>query len=134
MTSFLDTNILLRYLTGEPPEQAEIAAAIIDGTGDLWVTMTSVEETSYILTRSLGIPRNEVVETLVAFLDRERIIPYAIDKEYLIHGLLMCLPSEGISVADALTWAAARTANAEVVYSFDENFPAEGVQVLRTRQ
>ena len=52
------------------------------------------------------------VETLIALLERERILSYAIDKDYLLRGLRLALPSGRVAVADALIWATARTAGA----------------------
>ena len=38
---FIDTNILVRYLTGLPPDQATTTADIIDSGAELWITVTS---------------------------------------------------------------------------------------------
>ena len=132
MTAFLDTSVVLRYLTGHPPHLAVVAAEIIDGAGDLWVTATTVGEAFYVLTRVYDVERRLAVETLIAFLEREQILSYAIDKDYLLQGLRFALPSGRVAIADALIWATARSAGADGVYTFDQRFPSEGMPVLQS--
>lgn len=38
MRGLLDTSVIVRYLTGDPPEQAELAASIIDSETPLQIT------------------------------------------------------------------------------------------------
>ncbi len=50
MSGFLDTSILVRYLTGDPNDLAERAAQIIDAEDDLQLTDVVLAETAYVLT------------------------------------------------------------------------------------
>ena len=129
---FVDTNILVRYLTGLPPDQAAIAADIIESGAELWVTATSLVEAFFVLLRVAGIPRVEVVRGLIEFIQRDNIFTYAVDKDFLSRGLEMTLPSGRVSIGDALIWATVRTAGNGAIYSFDQRFPEEGIRVLRT--
>ena len=54
---------------------------------------------------------------------------YAIDKAFVLQGLIMCRPSGRVSVADAMIWAAARMAGASAIYTFDERFPGDNVEL-----
>ena len=83
---FVDTNILVRYLTGLPPDQAATAADIIDSGAELWVTVTSLAEVFFIMFRVAGVPRVEVVRALIDLMQKENIFPYAVDKDLLIRG------------------------------------------------
>ncbi len=130
--NFVDTNILVRYLTGLPPDQAATAAEIIDSGAELWITVTSLAEVYFIMSRVAGVPRVEVVRALIDFMQKDNIFPYAVDKDFLMRGLEMTLPSGRVSVGDALIWATVRTAGGGAIYSFDQRFPDEGIQVLRT--
>ena len=132
MSGFLDTNMVVRYLMGEPPILADQAARIIDAVEDLQITDGVLAETAYVLQSFYRVPREEVVDDLVAFVQRRKITPYALDKSFAIQGLLMCRPSARVSFADALLWAAARSAGAGVVYSLDQRFPSEGLDVRQT--
>ena len=127
MTGFLDTSILVRYLTGDPPDMAEQAAQILDIQLDLRITGVVLAETAYVLTSVYQVPRDVVVDHLLALLQKENVSPYALDKGLALQALLLCRPSGRVSFADAMVWAAARTAGAEVVYSLDERFPSDGL-------
>jgi len=129
VNGFLDTSMVVRYLTGDPPGIAEEAARIIDGENDLVVTDVVIVETAYVLTSVYRVPRDVVVDHLIAFLQKENIAVHRLDERLVLQGLLMCRPSGRISFADAMVWAAARDADAEAIYSLDERFPREGICV-----
>lgn len=123
--------MIVRYLTGEPPELALQAAAVIDRDEGLILTETVLVETAYVLTSVYKIPRPLVVDHLILFLQKENIRSFATPKDNLLQALLLCRPSGRVSFADAILWAAARASDERTVYSFDERFPAEGVKVLQ---
>ena len=129
--AFLDTSMVVRYLIGTPPELANRAAAVIDQVDALQVAGVTVLETAHVLTRVYRIPRQHVVDYLVEFLQKSNINLYALEKGLVIQALLTCRASGRISFGDALIWAAARTAGDPVVYSLDERFPADGLEILR---
>ncbi len=134
MTGFLDTSIVVRYLTGDPPELAEKAADIVDGVEPLQITDVVLAETAYVLTSVYGISRSVVVDHLIAFLQKENISPFALDKGLVLQALLLCRASGRVSFADAMVWAAARSSQDKVVYSLDQRFPEDGLEVRRERQ
>ncbi|MCD6567732.1 MAG: PIN domain-containing protein [Dehalococcoidia bacterium] len=127
----MDTSVVVRYLTGDPPESAEQAAKIIDGVDDLLITDVVLTETAYVLTSVYQVPREIVVDHLIAFLQKENISPFALDKSLVLLALLLCRPSGRVSFADAMVWAAARSAGSRVVYSLDKRFPGDGIEVRR---
>lgn len=131
VSAFLDTSVVVRYLRGDPPELAEEAARIIDGVDSLQVTDVVVAETAYVLTSVYKVRRKVVVDHLIALLRRENITPFGLDKGLVLHALLLCRPSARISFADAMVWAAARSAGSKLVYSLDERFPEGGLEVRR---
>ncbi|MBI3977057.1 MAG: PIN domain-containing protein [Chloroflexi bacterium] len=129
----MDTNVVVRYLTGEPPDLARRAGEIVDSDVPLLVTDVVLVETAYVLTSFYRVPREVVVDHLIAFVQRQNVAVAWLDKGIVIQGLLLCRPSGRVSFADALVWAAARSAHAGIVYSFDERFPADGIEVRRER-
>ncbi len=131
MSAFLDTSMVVRYLTGEPPGPAEQAARVVDGAEGLQVTDVVLAETAYVLTSVYRVPRDVVVDHLVTLLQKQNISPFALDKGIVLQALLLCRSSGRTSFADAMVWAAARSAGSEVVYSLDERFPADGLDVRR---
>ena len=131
MTRFLDTSVLIRYLTGDIPQLAGRATVIIDREDDLWLTDVVLAETAHVLTSVYQVTRDVVVDQLIALIQRQNISVYALQKALIIQALLMCRPSGRVSFGDALIWAAARTAGADAIYSLDERFPEDGLEVLR---
>jgi predicted nucleic acid-binding protein len=131
LSGFLDTSMVVRYLTGDPPELAELAAQVIDREEGLRVTDVVLVETGYVLTSVYKVPRSLVVDHLIAFLQKGNISPFILDKGLVLQALLLCRPSGRVSFADAMLWAAARSSGEGVVYSLDQRFPEDGLEIRR---
>lgn len=128
MAGFLDTSVVVRYLTGDPPSLADRAAAVLDGDEELWLTDVVLAESAYVLTSVYEVPRAVVVDHLVALVRKRNLACFALEKGLVIQALLLCRPSGRVSFADAMVWAAARSAGPAVVYTFDDRFPDDGVE------
>jgi predicted nucleic acid-binding protein len=129
MSGFLDTSIIVRYFTNDPPELADKAAEIIDGDENLQVTDVVLVETAYVLTSVYNVTRSMVVDNLIAFLQKVNIAAFSLDKDRVIQALLLCRPSGRVSFADAMVWASARSSGINTVYSLDRRFPVEGLKI-----
>ena len=121
--------MVVRYLIRDVPGLADQAAAIIDGQEDLWIIGVVLAETGHVLTSTYHISREDVVDQLIEFVRKANIQTYGVDKDLVVQGLLMCRPSARVSFADALIWAAASSAGADVIYSLDQRFPSDGLEV-----
>ena len=86
MSGFLDTSVVVRYLTGDTPALADRAAEIIEGGNELWVTDGVLAEVSHVLMSVYQRPRDMVVDGLVAFVQRQGIATYALDKGLVYKG------------------------------------------------
>jgi predicted nucleic-acid-binding protein len=124
----LDTSALVRYLTLDPPDQGARAQALIDSSDVLGIPSVALVETAFVLSRLYGVARAAVVDLLVELLGRDNLIVMELPKARAVEALLLCRPSARTSFADALIWAATRTSNVQVVYTFDQRFPATGVE------
>ena len=129
MSGFLDTSMVVRYLTRDVPEMAEQAAAVIDGGDNLWITGVMLAETDYVLRSVYLMSREIVVDHLATFVGKQNIYCHGLDKGTVLQALFMCRASGRISIADSMIWAAARTSGGNVVYSFDARFPRDGIEV-----
>lgn len=129
MSGFLDTSMVVRYLTGDVSELAQRASAVIDREEELWVTGEVIAEAAYMLNTVYQLPRELVVKHLSAFLRKRNLTPYALDKGLVLQGLLLCRGQ--VSFTDAMVWAAAKTSGADVAYSLEERFPDDGIEVRR---
>jgi predicted nucleic acid-binding protein len=129
--AFLETSVLVRYLTQDPPAMAERARQLIDSDLELRLTETVLLETAHVLRSVYGLTRTEIVDLLIAYIQRRNTSLHTLDKATAITALLLCRPSGRVSLGDALIWAAARLAAPSTVYSFDDKFPSDGVEIRR---
>ena len=110
----------------------EKAAQIIEEVEDLTITEGVLGETAFVLLSVYRKSRSEVVDSLIDLVRRENISTYALDKNLVLQGLMMCRPSARISIADAMIWAAARSGGASAIYTFDQRFPDEGIELRQS--
>jgi predicted nucleic acid-binding protein len=128
-TAWLDTNIIIRYLTGTPEHLARRATEIIDGDRDLVVSELVLSEAAYVFSSVYRAPRIVVVDALSEFLQRANIRLHFLTKPEALTALDLCRDSGRVSFADALLWAIARKAGAGLILTFDERFPSEGIEL-----
>ena len=131
LSGFLDTSVVVRYLTGQPPEAAMEATRIIHRVDGIQITDIVLTETAYVLRNQYRVDREAVVDRLIALVQMDNISTYAMAKKFVLEGLHKCRPSGRVSVADAMIWATARTDGASVIYTFDERFPDDGIALHR---
>ena len=133
MSAFVDTSVLVRYLTGDPPDMLDRAREIVDEVDPLTITDVVLAETAYVLLSFYQMPREAVFDALADMIQKRNIRVQGRSKESVTAALLLCRPSGRVSPVDALLWAVAREAgsprSSAVVYSFDRRFPAEGVEL-----
>lgn len=126
---FLDTSILVRYLVGTPPEQAEKARELLEAGGSLVLSEVAIAETAYALTALYRRPRAEVVDALVKLLGLPNLRLLDLPKPLALAALDLCRGSNRTSFSDALLWAQARHLGDAAVCTFDRRFPVEGITV-----
>jgi predicted nucleic acid-binding protein len=118
----VDTNVLVRFFTGQPPELAERARAFIaqadSGKLHLQIPSLIVAETLYTLESFYEMPKVEVCENLLAFLRSRGIAPLEGD---IILDALDRYRSMPVHFADAYLAASAASSKTPV-FSFDEDF------------
>ncbi len=129
MSGFLDTNVVVRYLIRDDPLLTERAERIIDGESELYVTGVVLHEVAHVLRSVYSLPRAVIVDRLVDLLQKRNILMPDLNKDQAKLGLLLCRPSGRVSFGDALIWAAVQSSSVRVVYSFDQRFPADGMEV-----
>lgn len=64
MSAFVDTNVLVRHLTGDPPAMAERATAFLASQLELYLADLVVAETVYVLESFYKAPREQVAEAM----------------------------------------------------------------------
>ena len=124
MKSYLvDTNIILRFLTGEPEPQAEQARQLIEkcelGVFSLRILPLAVAEAVFVLSgKHYNFGREEIAQNLILFLQNPN---FAVDDRDALILAFKLFAQHSIDFADAYTAAAARTCESGVA-SFDRDF------------
>lgn len=116
MTAFVDTNILIRHLTGDPPDMARKATAFLAQADELLLPDVIVAETVYVLESFYEVPIEEVarlVRSVVAF-DPIRVL----DPALLLRSLEV-YETHRIDYAEAYLVASAEATGVDDIASFD---------------
>lgn len=126
---FRDSSVVVRYLSGTPPEMAARAARIINGETGLVLTDGVLAEVAYALMGQYGVARAVIVDNLSALVRRDNVTVWRLEKDIVLQALRFCRPSGRVSFDDALLWAVTRSSADAIVYSFDKRFPKDGIDV-----
>ncbi|MCA1704653.1 MAG: PIN domain-containing protein, partial [Actinobacteria bacterium] len=74
MSAFVDTNVLVRHLTGDPAELAARATAYLGSERELFLADLIAAETVYVLESFYEAPRDEVAEALRSLVAFDSIV------------------------------------------------------------
>src|SRR5262249_6633416 len=129
MIPLLDTSVLVRYFTFDPPHLGRRAKALIERGDPLALSTVALAETGFALTKVYEIGRDEAVDLIAGMLSRKNVVLLELGNEEAIRALQLCRPSGRVSFADALIWATALNSGNAVVYSFDRRFPSAGIDL-----
>ncbi len=118
MSAFVDTNVLVRHLTGDPADLAARATAYLGSERGLLLTDLVAAETVYVLESFYEAPRDEVasaVRSLVAF---DSIV--CVDPALLLRAIEV-YETDRIDFAEAYLVACAESTGVGRVASFDRS-------------
>ena len=116
MTAFVDTNVLVRHLTGDPPETAERATAFLATHAELYLSDLIVAETVYVLESFYKAPREQVAEAMRSLVAMRSMI--MVDPALLLRALEV-YEVERLDFAEAYLVACAESTGIGRVASFD---------------
>ena len=116
MTAFVDTNVLVRHLTGDPPETAERATAFLATHAELYLSDLIVAETVYVLESFYKAPREQVAEAMRSLVAMRSMI--TVDPALLLRALEV-YEVERLDFAEAYLVACAESTGIGRVASFD---------------
>ena len=111
----IDTNVVVRYLTGDDPEQAARARMVID-TGSVFVSTTVLLECEWVLRSVYGLAGPDSAAALRAFSGLPGV---TVESPNLLVGALD-RAENGMDFADALHLGVA--AHCETMLTFDRDF------------
>jgi predicted nucleic acid-binding protein len=125
---FLDSSVVVRYLTDDPPEMAAMAAELIDSSVELVLSEVVLVESAYVLESVYEVPRAELVDALMSLVQRRNIRLLNLSKPLALEALQTCRDSRRHSFSDAVVWAEAVESGAMQIFTFDRRFPSSGLE------
>ena len=123
MSAFIDTNVLVRHLTGDPPEMAARATAYLSRETELLLTDLVVAETVYVLESFYEVPREQVAESIRSLLAMSSMV--AVDTALLLRSIEV-YESDRLDFAEAYLVACAESTGINVIASFDKSIDRVG--------
>lgn len=119
---WVDANVVLRFLTGDPPDMAEKALRLMKraekGEIGLRVSQLVLAEIVWVLSSFYKCTKSQVADTLTSFLGADGI--YAENAALLIESLQE-MAEKNVDFIDAYLAALAR-AHEESICTFDQDF------------
>ena len=131
--AFTDANVILRYLTKDPPVMAQAALKIFTdakmGKVALLIIPLTIAEVIWVLESFYGHSKIQVADTLNQFLFCEGLEVEDLD---LLVEALTFYKEKNIDFADAFLAITALRKGPEIIYSFDPHFGRiDGITVLK---
>ena len=123
MTALVDANVLIRHLTGDPPQQASRATRFLEQAEQLLLPDLILAEVVYVLESYYEVARHQIAETLRAILAFRaiRVVDAA-----LLHRAVELYDVHRLDFADAYLVATAERTGIGVVASFDRGLDRVG--------
>ncbi|WP_280401170.1 PIN domain-containing protein [Nocardia carnea] len=123
MTVYLDTNILVRHFTQDPPEMGRRATALLSDSEDLYLPDLILAETVYVLQSVYKVPRPEVAALMRSVIGSRNI---ASDDPAVLIRTLDVYEHHRLAFADAYLVALAEADPRSAIASFDRGIGKVG--------
>jgi predicted nucleic-acid-binding protein len=127
----LDTNVLVRYLMQDDPEQAALAARVIDALTPEepgYIPLVVLAETVWVLTRHYKVPRERIADALELLLHARELV---VEGAETARAALRIYRDTRVEFADSLIAQSARAAGCSEILTFDERAAAAvGMRLL----
>lgn len=118
MRAFIDTNVLIRHLTGDPADVAARATGYLSSSHELLLTDLVAAETVYVLESFYDAPRSEVATSLRSLVAFETIV--CVDPALLLRAIEV-YETDRIDFAEAYLVACAESTGIGKIASFDRS-------------
>jgi predicted nucleic-acid-binding protein len=116
LSAFLESNILVRHLTGDPPDQARRATAFLGSAQDLVLVDLVVAEVVYVLESVYEVERARVAELVRAAVGFSAIV---VADEIMLLRALELYEQHRIHFVESYLAACAELSGVGTVASFD---------------
>ena len=121
--ALIDSNVVLRYITKDPPKMADAALRTLadaqNGKISLILTSLTVAEVVWVLESFYGHSKAKIAETIAQFLFCDGL--EVEDLDLLVEALTL-YQGKNLDFADAFLAAIALRRGPQSIYSFDQHF------------
>jgi predicted nucleic-acid-binding protein len=128
VSAFVDTNVLVRHLTGDPADMAARATGYLQAESELLLADLIVAETVYGLESFYETPREQIAGTMRSLIAMSSVV--TVDPSLLLRALEV-YEVHRIDFAEAYLVACAESTGVDAVASFDRSIERVGT-VQRT--
>jgi predicted nucleic acid-binding protein len=118
VTAFVDTNVLIRHLTGDPPAQARRATRFLEQAHELLLPDLTFAEVAYVLESFYEVARADVASTLRAIL---AFPPIRVLDVEMLQRAVEVYEVHRLDFAGAYLVASAERSGIGVIVSFDRS-------------
>lgn len=118
MSAFVDTNVLVRHLTADPPAMGKRATAFLRKERELFLADLVTAETVSVLESFYEAPRGEVAQAVRSLIAFESIV--CVDPALLLRSIEV-YETDRIDFAEAYLVACAESTGIGKVASFDRS-------------
>ena len=129
----VDTNVLLRYLVRDDPQQAEAARTLLESftpEEPAFICREVVIETVWVLERSYRLSRAEIADLIEQLIHTDRLVFEDTDD---IARVALRYRQGGADFADLMILAAAERVGATPLYTFDQTLArVDGAVLVET--
>jgi predicted nucleic-acid-binding protein len=123
VSAFVDTNVLVRHLSGDPPDLAAQATALLASGTELLVADVIVAETVYVLESYYKVAREQVAEAIRSLLAFEPVV--TVDPALLLRAIEV-YEIDRLDFAEAYLVACAESTGVGEIASFDQSIDRVG--------
>ena len=116
MSAFVDTNILVRHLTGDPPEMAARATGYLADASELYLADLIAAETVYVLESYYEAPREQIATVMRSLVSMRSVV--TVDPALLLRTIEV-YENDRLDFAEAYLVACAESTGTGRVASFD---------------
>ena len=123
MSAFVDTNILVRHLTGDPAEIAARATDLLASEPELYLADLIVAETVYVLESFYKAPREQIATSMRSLIAMRTVI--TVDPALLLRAIEV-YEIDRLDFAEAYLVACAESTSIGRIASFDQTINRVG--------